>query len=140
MLTVVIGHISWHEVKKFAITTVWPLRDARVNVLPELSTSGSFTIFAGIGALRNEPPPGAAFPWPTASGVGVGIFMLACAMDSEENTTAEISERAILVEPFMIELLITLVRVRDYRIEAISVSDLGSSAGLSDIRRVRIPR
>ena len=41
----------------------------------------------------------------TASGVGVGIFMLACAMDSEESAAAEISERATLVERFMIELL-----------------------------------
>jgi hypothetical protein len=51
--------------------------------------------------------------------------MLACAMDSEESAAAEISERATLVERFMIELLITLVRVRDYTISLEKIALLG---------------
>jgi hypothetical protein len=42
--------------------TVWPLSEARVKLFPELSTNGIFNTFAGIGAFRNEPPPGAALP------------------------------------------------------------------------------
>jgi hypothetical protein len=71
-LTDVIGQISWHDVKKSAITMVFPLRELRVKLVPALSKSSTLRTSAGTGALSIVPPPGAAAPWPTASGVEAG--------------------------------------------------------------------
>jgi hypothetical protein len=100
MLIEVIGQISWQDVKKFESTRVWPLSEPRVKVLPALSTSGIFKTLAGTGELRNEPPSGAAAPWPTASGGLVGLLILACAAVREEREPTSTNERANLIELF----------------------------------------
>ena len=41
-----------------------------MNLFPLLSKSGRLRTAVGIGAFKNEPPPGAAAPWPTASFIG----------------------------------------------------------------------
>lgn len=63
------GQISWHEVKKFAITIVWPFKLANVIFFPFGSKRGVFKIFAGIGCDKNVPPPGAAVACPAALAV-----------------------------------------------------------------------
>ena len=66
MFAEVIGQISWQDVKKLVITTLWPLSDANVNFLPWASNSERFKTLLGIGWFKYDPPPRAAIPWPTA--------------------------------------------------------------------------
>jgi len=68
----VIGQISWHDVKKSARTTVWPLSEASVKLFPDASNIGALRTSDGMGAFRSEPPPAAGAPWPAASGEAVG--------------------------------------------------------------------
>jgi hypothetical protein len=71
MFADVIGHISWQEVRKLVITSVCPLSESRVKLLPLWSIKGRFNTSAGIGSFKYVPPPDAASPVPVF-GVATG--------------------------------------------------------------------
>ena len=102
ILTVVIGQISWHEVRKLVITTYFPAKSANVNASPVESKSGRASTSAGNFSLRKEPPPGAAVAMPGAKdGTGMAlwsIFMSAAALSAlDEVDDAQPASRAIEV-------------------------------------------
>ena len=80
---------------------VFPLRELRVKLFPALSKSSTLRTWAGTGALSIVPPPGAAAPWPTASGVDVGCDM--CIVDDVDPQLVK-SARARRTDPKRIGL------------------------------------